>query len=907
MGKKLLFMICVAMLASCAQDQKTMWPESSVEAKPGSRWWWLGSAVDSANITKLMEQYAEAGLGTMEITPIYGVQNNDSNDIAFLSDRWMQMLGHTEAEAKRLGMVIDMNTGTGWPFGGPTVSLDDAARKLVYEKYEVKSGVEVSIVLEPSDKRQKKDAELMRVLAFNNEGEHLDLTSTVKDGNMLVWTVPDGEWRLYAVFCGHTFQKVKRAAPGGEGWVMNHFSSTAVKNYLERFTKAFKESGVPVPHNFFNDSYEVYGADCTPDVFEQFYVRRGYMLEDHFEELISDEKSDKVSRVKSDYCETLSDVLHDNFTQVWTDWAHSMGSLTRNQAHGSPANLIDIYAAVDVPECEGFGLSNFGIKGLRYDSLTRKNDSDLSMLKYASSAAHIAGKKYVSSETFTWLTEHFRTSLSQCKPDLDLMFVSGVNHVYFHGTTYSPTEAEWPGWKFYASVDMSPTNPLWRDAKPFFKYIERAQSFLQMGQPDNDFLVYLPIYDIWYEQSERLLQLSIHDMAHRAPEFIKVINSINAAGYDVDYISDKFLLSSVVTNDGKIKTVGGAEYKAIVVPSVDNMPSKVAEHLLDLAESGAKVIFSEKFPTSTPGVKKGELPQFPNAAFSQVACQNVGDGMIITGSEYASLLSAAQVQPEEMKSKFGLQAIRRVNETGHHYFISNLSPNDVDAEVSVAVPMKSAMFFDPMTGNRGKAAVADGKVRLQLASGESVILKTFSSHDVDVEPWPYNVANGVMTEINSGWTMKFVESVPAIEEEYSIGDVKYWTSLEDSLLKVNMGTACYATKFDIEKNEGKRYVLSLGDVRETATVRINGKEVATLWAVPYRCDVTEYLVSGENNIEVDVTGLPANRIAKMDRDSIVWRKFKEINLVDINYKKTGYGHWDTVESGIAGPVTIIEE
>lgn len=85
---------------------------------------------------------------------------------------------------------------------------------------------------------------------------------------------------------------------------------------------------------------------------------------------------------------------------------------------------------MDIPECEGFGLSDFGIRGLRKDSLTRPNDSDLSMLKYASSGAHIAGKPYTSSETFTWLTEHFRTSLSQCKPDIDLMFVSGVNHTF---------------------------------------------------------------------------------------------------------------------------------------------------------------------------------------------------------------------------------------------------------------------------------------------------------------------------------------------------------------------------------------------------------------------------------------------------------------------------------------------
>lgn len=141
------------------------------------------------------------------------------------------------------------------------------------------------------------------------------------------------------------------------------------------------------------------------------------------------------------------------------------------------------------------------------------------MLKYASSAAHIAGKPYTTSETFTWLTEHFRTSLSQCKPDIDLMFISGVNHTYFHGTTYSPVEAAWPGWKFYAAVDMSPTNSIWRDAPAFFDYIARCQSFLQMGKPDNDFLIYLPVYDMWQEQDGRLLMFDIHKMAKRAPRF----------------------------------------------------------------------------------------------------------------------------------------------------------------------------------------------------------------------------------------------------------------------------------------------------------------------------------------------------------------------------------------------------
>lgn len=906
MKRVILLAISALAIASCGVDRKTEWPSTSIETKPGSRWWWLGSAVDSANITKLMEQYAEAGLGAMEITPIYGVQGNDSNDIPYLSDRWMNMFSHTTAEAKRLGMVIDMNTGTGWPFGGPSVSLDDAARKMVVERYDVKGGELFSDTLRPSDRRQKENAALLRLLAFGANGEKLDLTSNVDTSRVITWTAPEGEWRLYAVYCGHTYQKVKRAAPGGEGWVMNHFSREAVDNYLGRFSEAFRGREMQIPHNFFNDSYEVYGADCTYDIFEQFNARRGYALEDYFEAFLSNDKGDTISRVKSDYCETLSELLYENFTTVWTDWAHSMGSSTRNQAHGSPANLIDIYAAVDIPECEGFGLSNFGIKGLRYDSLTRKNDSDFSMLKYASSAAHITGKKYVSSETFTWLTEHFRTSLSQCKPDLDLMFVSGVNHVYFHGTTYSPTEAEWPGWKFYASVDMSPTNTIWRDAKAFFKYIERSQSFLQMGMPDNDFLVYLPIYDIWYEQSERLLQLTIHDMAHRAPDFIKVINSINDAGYDVDYISDKYVMSSVVSTDGRIMTEGGAKYKAIVVPSVDNMPVGVAERLLAMADAGATIIFSENYPKSAPGMKQGKMPEFPETDFSKVSVQSRGKGTIITGCDYARLLASAQVKPEVMKSAYGLQAIRRANETGHHYFVSNLSGNDVDAEIPLAVEVTSAMLFDPMTGVKGKAQVTNGKVRLQLASGESVIIKTFAAEDIDVAPWHYAEA-GERQTIDKGWKMSFVESDPEVTKDYAIDTVCPWTSIEDSVLKINKGTALYSVTFEVNNIGGKRYTLSLGDVRESAVVRLNGKEVTTLWAVPYECDVTSYLQEGENELEVEVTNLPANRIAQMDREGVKWRKFKEINIVDIHYKKTGYGHWDTVVSGLVGPVELIEQ
>ena len=662
-----MWLLVIAFVISCVRSyaQVTSWPNINVEAKPATRWWWMGSAVDKENLTRNIKSYAEAGMGTLEITPIYGVQGNDANEIPFLSPQWMEMLRHTQSEAHRNGMQIDMNTGTGWPFGSPEVSLEDAASFLIISEYKLKSGERLRVKVEPGDKTQKAHAVLSRLMGFSDKGICLDLTLKVDSKGMLNWKASKGNWRLIAAFTGKTLQKVKRAAPGGEGYVMDHFSEKSVENYLARFDKAFSNSKVSYPHNFFNDSYEVYKADWTPGFFEEFALRRGYKLEEHLPEFLSEVRSDNTARIISDYRETMAELLQENFTKQWTEWAHSHGAKTRNQAHGSPGNLIDLYATVDVPECEGFGISDFNIKGLRKDSLTRSNDSDLSMLKYASSAAHIAGKPYISSETFTWLTEHFRTSLSQCKPDIDLMFVSGVNHAYFHGCTYSPKEAEWPGWKFYASIDMSPTNSIWKDAPSFFDYISRCQSFLQMGAPDNDFLLYLPIYDMWQEQDGRLLMFDIHKMSQRAPRFIEAVHRIYNAGYDVDYISDNFIRNAQCV-DGKIVTSGGISFKALIIPGVKLMPDDVLAKLVKLASEGATLVFLDRFPEDVPGYNALDLRRENfNQWLEKLKSQN--KERILFGHDYAETLRQAGVRPEIMKRDWGLSCIRRCNEDGYHY------------------------------------------------------------------------------------------------------------------------------------------------------------------------------------------------------------------------------------------------
>ena len=839
-------------LMSSLNCQAQFLPTPTQEAKPGVRWWWMGSAVDKENLKWNLDEYAKAGIGAVEITPLYGVQGNDKNDIPYLSPKWMDMLKFVEKENKQVGIETDMATGTGWPFGGPWVPISEAACKAVFVDTIVDVKQKLMEIEFNVPQKERAFANLKVIKAFPVEGEKY-------------------KKRVIALYESRTRQKVKRAAPGGEGYVIDHFDSTAVANYLHHIDSAFVASKTPYPHTFFNDSYEVYGANWTPNLLTEFEKYHGYKLQDKFPEFL-----DGDAGVVSDYRETLGDMLLHNFTEQWTKWANKRGAITRNQAHGSPANLIDCYAAVDIPEIEGFGLTDFGIKGLRKDpGKTRPNFSDLSMLKYAPSAAHITGKKYTSSETFTWLTEHFRTSLSQMKPDMDLMFCAGVNHMFFHGTAYSPKNDTWPGWKFYASVDMSPTNSIWRDAPELMKYITNCQTYLQWGQPDNDFLVYLPVRDMWRKDTKNwLMQFDIHSMAKKAPEFIKVILDIDKAGFDCDYISDKYLRTCTFKN-GMIETAAGTRYKGIIIPGNNIMPSDVIEHISELKSQGAK---------------------------------------IIKGDNIKAMEQAAK--PELMRKNLGLKMIRRANSIGHHYFIANLTSKDIASGVALAVNEKHGIWYNPMTGEYHEAAISDKGIQLNLKSGESRILITSNK---PVNEWNLGskvkvsskeavaAADSKTIDLTANtWKLSFTEDAPKVGETFNLKGVKSWEGLSDKA-KVMMGTGVYETTIKLSKDDAKKqWVIDLGDVRESARVYINGEYVGCAWAVPYILNCKNKLVKGKNTLRIEVTNLPANRIAEMDRQGVKWRKMKEINVVDINYKKTTYEKWTPVPSGLNSTVKLVE-
>mgnify|MGYP003619387267 FL=1 len=109
-------LICFAFGNLSAQNP---WPKTTETAKPWTRWWWMGNAVDEKGLDKQLTTLNKAGFGGVEIVPIYGAKGFEKQYINYLSPEWMKMLQFTTDKAKNLNMGVEMEDRTGWPIGGP--------------------------------------------------------------------------------------------------------------------------------------------------------------------------------------------------------------------------------------------------------------------------------------------------------------------------------------------------------------------------------------------------------------------------------------------------------------------------------------------------------------------------------------------------------------------------------------------------------------------------------------------------------------------------------------------------------------------------------------------------------------------------------------------------------------------
>ncbi|HEY6503066.1 MAG TPA: glycosyl hydrolase [Chitinophagaceae bacterium] len=937
MLKRILLSFLVLFPAIIIQAQ-IKWPAVNKTTKPWTRWWWEGSAVNKKDLTWNLEQYQKAGLGGVEITPIYGVYGYEKQFIDFLSPQWMQMLVHTLNESKRLGLGVDLANATGWPFGGPWTTEADASKAIHHKTYMVNGGERLSEAIEykwpawvrtannkPADAgmigrpvyTNKNLQELaldqmqyagklpLKALVAYSEGQAIDLIKNVDENGKLDWTAPAGKWTLYALFENLHGKMVERAAPGGEGYAIDHFSATAARNYFKKFDEAFKGYDLSYLRGFFNDSYEVDDArgqaNWTSGFFDEFKKRKGYDIREHLPALFGKGEADKNRRVIYDYRSVIDELILDNFTKEWKKWGASRGKILRNQSHGSPANTLDLYSVVDIPETEG---------------------NDILRFKFATSAANVTGKKLVSSESATWLSEHFFSSWGDVKKAIDLYFLGGVNHIFYHGTEYSPKDAPWPGWLFYAAVHFQPTNPQWKDFPALNTYITRVQSFLQQGKPDNDVLLYYPLADRYSEPATGTTLLQHFDGMERNFEntdFEHVSKWMVDKGYSFDFFSDRQLLNFTVVGNKIIS--GGNSYKAILLPANKLIPGRSFMILSGLARKGATILFYKDLPTGTPGYSdmRGESMKYYSAlnaaSFTEAGSLKtavIGKGKFIVSNDLDVLMGNAKARKESYAEK-GLSVLRRKNADGTVYFINNRTDKGFSDWIELSGNPVSVALFDAMTGKSGLAKWRKNdkgglEVMIQLQSYESVIIQSYNSKKTGAA-YPYAEVAGQSQEIKGDWTLEFIDGGPSLPSRATISKLGSWTDLDNEEVYNFSGTGKYSISFTTPAGTAGSWILDLGKVNETAEVILNGKKVATLIGPVFQCVIPASALQPNNRLEIVVANLMINRIAYMDRNNIPWKIFYNTNMPARRRENVKNGLFDAsglkpFPSGLSGPVTL---
>ena len=866
------------------------WPGITQESRPWTRWWWLGNAVDETNLTRMLTEFRDAGLGGVEICPIYGAKGSEDRFVNFLSPRWAELFAYTLQEARRLGLGVDLTTGTGWPFGGSHVTPEEASSRIHLARFAPATG---------SLSGALPKGRLQCLMAVADGGETRELTDQIREGKLTV-ALPSNGWTLYALTSESPIQRVKRAAPGGEGSVLNPYSVPAMEHYLAYFDQSLRLDSGRRPRAFFHDSFEYYDADWAPDFLDQFRMRRGYDLRRELPALAGDGDTDRVARVQGDFRETLSD-LHIAYLGCWTRWAHEHGALTRNQAHGSPANLVDAYAAADIPETEIFG------------ALSEQN---VLMNKFASSAAHLTGRKLSSAESFTWLAEHFHCTLAQARTAADRLFLTGVNHIVLHGIPYSPADVPWPGWQFYAAVNFGPEGGLWHDLPYFNDYLARCESVLQSGAPANEVLLYFPIFDFWERPGKLFLPFTVEaaDKWLSAHPIHDTAEYLWTRGYGYDTVTDSFL-QECRCEDGKIM-VGGSRYSVILVPPTGWMPARTLQKLLELARAGATILVEQHLPADVPGL--GNLVE-RRAAWRHMVSQlkfapgevqraQFGKGQFLMGPQLGALLANAGLARETCVD-LGLSFVRRKQQDGFDYFFVNQSERPVEGWVSLGTRAKSALFMDPREPKRlglaGLQTVAGAtQLYLQLAPGGSMIVRTFGGKVPLANPWNYRKAAGEPVAVNGIWRVEFIAGGPVLPASYPTRELASWTTRTNSDYRSFAGTARYTIDFEKPPGGPDDWLLELGRVCESARVKLNGESLGALWCPPFEIAVGPWLKPGTNRLEVEVTNLAANRIRDLDRRQVPWKHFYDLNVVGRDYHPLDASGWALVDSGLLGPVAL---
>lgn len=853
--------VCCVLSASAQRlpaiaDIQDRFADPPADSRIMMRWWWFGPSVTRDEIAAEMRRMKEGGIGGFEIATVYPLAVDDRSsglrNYPFLSPEYLDAIAFTAREARSLGLRMDLTIGSGWSYGGPYITPELAATRIRSDRREIAPGV--SRVERPHPYEHDR---LVAAFVGRGSAQEVDPSTyrevAIADRGPLALPPGDGPRVLLLYYASPTGQVVKRAAVGAEGYMLDHYSRAALQAHLrEAGDKLLAAAGPGAVQAVFCDSLEVYDADWTTDLLSEFQRRRGYDLRPLLP-IAEFANGDRADAIRRDYGRTLTELYTERFAGAMRDWTSRHGVQFRMQNYGMPPASLASHEQIDIADGEGFEWRT------------------LSASRWAASAAHLFGKQVVSSETWTWLhSPAFRATPLDLKAEADLHFLSGVNQLIGHGWPYSPPQAGSPGWMFYAAGAYSDKNPWWPVMPDLARYLQRVSFVLRQGEPEAEVALYAPTEDAWAlfrPGNPRNLNLFTTIRELIGP---RIVPAILDSGHPFDVI-----------DDGTLKYAGG--YSAVVVPPLKHMPEATRRWLDQYSAGGGRVLSAES-------VTAGGLAEIP---------------------------------PDVVVHDPAIGFIHRRLADAEVYFVVNTGNTAKQVRATFRDAGPNPEIWDPMTGQIHAAATDGGALTLAFEPYGSmfVVFRGGGSHAVRITS-RHTIES---RDLRSGWTVNFDggRSAGMIDLPYS------WDSA--AATRFFSGAAAFRRTVDLpDAASGARTVLDFGEgvavdrealpggtmrgnsfaallaapIREAATVFVNGRRAGSVWAPPYRLDVTEFVHRGTNELRIEVYNTAINRLAEgghlPDVAAVTEKYGQRFRLQDLD-------NLQPIPSGILGVPRLIVE
>lgn len=735
------------------------------ELAPHVRWWWPGGAVDDATIAAEVATLSRVGFGGVEQQTL----SFDLNEADLAADPRIRTVGTSEQlahvatflrEAKRRALGTSLTMGSGWPSGG-TFSTDLRPRELVKARVDVTGPAAVSVpvptpvapdwtlpspyVTFPIVGSFAAPFDLVAVLAAPIVdgaanppvlGMPVDVTSYVTGGN-LVWNAPSGSHAIVFVFrhrvdhlvAGDAFPNVPSPAH-----VVSHLDRTAIETWLAEQPAAWLGTLDPLaPDELFVDSFELVGELPWADDFEtRFAAAKGYAIapylpfvfrasgESKYQALLADASLPSFAatdatgvRVREDYEDVRGELFLESVVDPLASFAAAHGASLRLQAHGGYEHVLDGYARADIPESE----SLFAVGSMDF-------------LELAASAAHVAGRKLVSSETFPAISF---TGPTLTEDEMWMLagraYTAGIERLVYHGVAYPYTRSNGARWYPFAKPDGSgavgagpiditndirPGQPDWQFLPDFNRAMNRLAYAMTRGVDRAEVA--------WLLDEREIPDAAFIRFDELPPEQGESETSLalRKAGYRYDRISPTMLSSSSAS--GGALTVGQATYRALLLtdwPSANPSELAAVQRALD---AGVPVVVLGAMPTRARGfanavTRDAQVASTMAAITSRLRVATDANG-IATALANASIVPDVEVAATDCVT---VSLAHRETANGHVFLVFHEHAADCTATLDVHVTGARASILDPTTGSSRRAPRAD-RVDVSLRARRPLVL-----------------------------------------------------------------------------------------------------------------------------------------------------------------------------------------